>query len=286
MTQLGEKIQIHLDNPDSEDCPFCPGKEVEHKWKTFKGSDNSGSKLRKAMNDPARNSYAQQRGAKPKDGVYPNQNKDSPASPQMPKGSSSIYNHSEHGAYGNEAHHCISGKEIMQGEPIERELTKNQGQYKGDTGYNINNAANGVFLPSFPNKFKGSWGAKSYNEKYEIMKHAMEAGKGQVHIGGHAGHTIEEADRDYPTAIKEQLEKIKKRIVQKSEECPFCVEADGTPKKPFVPPYKANQWLDNLSKSISRELEGSAENWELFISKYAKDYYKEMDIDDNELDFY
>ncbi|MCW8876488.1 MAG: AHH domain-containing protein [Kangiellaceae bacterium] len=273
MTQLGEKIQIHLDNPDSEDCPFCPGKETEHKWKTFKGEDNSGSKLRKAMNDPSLYSYAQQNGARPKDGVYPHQSKDEPAEPQMPKGSTSIYNHTSHGDYKNEAHHCISGKEIMQGEPIEKEITKNGGQYKGDTGYSINNAANGVFLPSYPNKFKGKWSTKSYDDKYKIMKHAMDAGKGQIHIGGHSNHVIEEADKDYPTHIKKDLLKIKKRIVEKSEECPFCVEGDGTPKKPFVPPYKANQWLDNLSKQIKKEIAGPVSKWKFYISKYAKDYY-------------
>jgi len=74
----------------------------------------------------------------------------------------------------------------------------------------------------------------------------MVAGKGQIHIGGHSGHVIEEADKDYPTAIKEQLLKIKKRIVDKSEECPFCVENDGKPKKPFILPYKVNVWLDTL----------------------------------------
>jgi len=273
MTELLEKIKIHLDNPDSEDCPFCPGKEDKHEWITFKGEDNNGSKLRKAMNKPSRNNFAQEKGARPKDGVYPRQSKDTPNDPLMHKGKDSIYNHSTYGDYGNEAHHCISGKEIMLGEPIEKELTKNGDQYKGDTGYNINNAANGVFLPSYPNKFEGTWGGKSYEEKYEIMKHVMASEKGQVHIGGHSGHTIEEADKDYPTAIKEQLLKIKKRIVDKSEECPFCVENDGKPKKPFIPPYKANQWLDNLSKDIKKDLTEPVNNWKYFISKYAKDYF-------------
>ncbi len=277
MTQLGEKIQIHLDNPDSEDCPFCPGKETKHEWTTFKGADNSGSKLRKAMNDPARNSFAQQRGAKPKDGVYPNQNKDSPASPQMPKGSSSIYNHSEHGDYGNEAHHCISGNEIMKGESIEKEITKGD-KYKGDTGYTINNCANGVFLPSYPTKYKGSWAVKSDDEKYEIMKHVMDAGKGQVHIGGHTGHNGD-GGKDYPNMIKEELTAIQKKIVEKSEECPFCVEGGGKPKKPFVPPYKVNQWLDNLSKQIERKLTSQTKSWPYFISKYAKKYHKEQTAD-------
>ena len=284
--ELAEKIQIHLDSPDSEDCPFCPGKEDKHEWQTFKGADNNGTKLRKNMNDPEKNGCAQDKGAKPKDGVYPRQNKDEPSQPQMPKGKDSIYTDSTYGEYGNEAHHCISGKEIMEGEPIEKELTENGGQFKGDTGYNINNAANGVFLPSYPNKFEGVWGEKSYDEKYEIMKLAMDAGVGQVHIGGHSGHTIEEADKDYPKQIKEELLELQKRIVLKSMECPFCVEGDGKAKKPFIPPYKANQWLDNLSGRIERKLKGPASGWGYFISRYAKDYYKKLEVDDDEIDLY
>jgi hypothetical protein len=275
--ELAEKIQIHLDSPDSEDCPFCPGKETEHKWKTYKGEDNDGGILREAMNKPSRSSYAIQSTARPKDGVYPNQNKDNAHSPKFPKGKdpdNAIYSNDEHGAYGNEAHHCISGNEIMKGESIENEITKGD-LYKGDTGYTINNCANGVFLPSYPIKDKGSWGAMSDSKKYEIMKLVMKAGKGQVHIGGHTGHNGD-GGKDYPTMIKEELTALQKKIVEKSEECPFCVEGDGKPKKPFLPPYKVNLWLDNLSKDIKTKLTSSPKSWPYFISKYAKKYYQEV----------
>ena len=81
MTQVGEKIHINLDSQESKDCPFCPGEEDKHEWKTFKGKDNNGTKLRKAMNDPSKNNYAQEKGARPKDGVYPRQNEDDPSDP-------------------------------------------------------------------------------------------------------------------------------------------------------------------------------------------------------------
>lgn len=268
MTELLELIAIHLDNPDSEDCPFCPGKETEHKWKTFKGKDNDGGKLRSAMNNPARCGHAHQTGAKPKDGVYPNQNIGTAKPNPDP-----IYKNAEHGDYGNEAHHCISGNEIMKGHAIENEITKGS-LYKGDTGYTINNGDNGVFLPSYPRKYKGKWGSKSDSFKYDVMKLAMEAGKGQVHIGGHTGHNGD-GGKDYPTMIKEELTALQARVLNKSEECPFCVESDGTPKKPFIPPYKVNQWLDNLSRRINGKLAGPVRAWPYFISKYAKMYYKE-----------
>ena len=270
MTELAEKMKVHIDNPDSEECPFCPAKETEHKWKTFKGADNSSSTLREAMNNPERCSCAQQTGAKPKDGVYPNQNKDSPEPSPDP-----IYENDEYGVYSNQAHHCISGNEIMKGEALEKIITNETGDYKGQTGYTINNAANGVYLPSYPEKYSGN-----VDIKYEIVKPAMVANKGQIHIGGHKGHTHD--DQDYPSTIKEELSSLKKRILLKSEECPFCVEGDGTPKKPYVPPYKVNQWLDNLSKDIKLELTGSAKNWPYFISKYAKRYYLEITADESD----
>lgn len=64
-------------------------------------------------------------------------------------------------------------------------------------------------------------------------------------------------------------------MIEQSEECPFCVDEKGKAIEPFVPPYKLNQWLDNLSKRIKRKLTGPVNSWPYFISKYAKEYYKE-----------
>jgi hypothetical protein len=264
MTELAEKIQVHLDNPDSDDCPFCPGKETEHKWITIKGEKNDSGILRKAMVDPTRCSHAQQSGAKPKDGVYPNQGKDKPQNNPHP-----IFHHAKYGNYSNQAHHCISGNEIMKGTPLEKILANEKGDYLGQTGYTINTAANGVYLPSYPEKYSGSM-----DDKYDIMKLAMAAGKGQAHIGGHTGHE-HAVGSDYPTEIKKELDALEKRILNKSEECPYCVEGDGAPKKPFIPPYKVNQWLDTLSKDISRDLKGPVKTWPYFISRNAKRYHLE-----------
>lgn len=274
--ELLEKIQVHLDNPDSEDCPFCPAKETEHKWKTVKGEENDPSVLRKAMNKPSRCKYAQQTGAKPKDGKYPNQNVDKRRRSPKP-----IYSNANYGDYGNQAHHCISGNEIMKGHALEKIIANEDGEYKGQTGYTINTAANGVYLPSYPSKnYSGN-----QDEKYEIVKHAMVAGEGQTHIGGHSGYE-NAAGQDYPSAIKEELTSLQKRVLLKSEECPFCVENDGKPKKPYVPPYKLNQWLDNLSGNIFRKLKGPAEKWPYFVSKYAKRYHQDVtaDVPDDPLD--
>lgn len=269
MTELIERVSVHLgDSDNEEECPFCPGVDTKHDWKTIEGAKNDSGTLRKAMVDPSRCSYSQQKGAKPKDGNFPNQNKDSAKLNPSP-----IYRHSVYGDYGNQAHHCISGNEIMSGHAIESILVNEGGEFLGQTGYNINNAANGVYLPSYPENYSGT-----DDEKYEIVKHAMEARKGQVHIGGHSGHD-NAAGQDYPLAIGEELTALKIRILYKKEECPFCVESDGSPKKPFIPPYKVNYWLDKLSSRIKRKLTGDPYKWPYFISKYAKRYYIEITSD-------
>ena len=265
MTELLEKIKIHLDNPDSEDCPFCPGKETDHKWKTVKGERNNSGRLRKAMNKPSRCSYAQENGARPKDGKYPHQNIDPVKRTPKP-----IYRHVDYGDYRAEAHHCISGNEILKGHSLEKIIANESGDYQGQTGYTVNTNANGVYLPSYPKKgYEGN-----DDEKYKIVRHAMKAGKGQTHIGGHSGHA-DSGEEDYPKIIKRELLALKNRVLNKSEECPFCVEDDGTAKKPFIPPYKVNQWLDNLSGNIEKKLTGPVSTWPYFISKYAKRYYNE-----------
>ena len=72
---------------------------------------------------------------------------------------------------------------------------------KKDTGYSINNAANGVFLPSWDRarwgtgKPDGKWGDQDDDIKYEIMKIAMRGLVGQAHIGSHDGKVHSETSR-------------------------------------------------------------------------------------------
>jgi hypothetical protein len=219
------------------------------------------------MCNPKRSNYVHQNNCKPKDGKGSNQ-----AISEEMEDPHSIFTHSEYGDYGNQAHHCISGNEIMKNHALEKLISNNDGAFKlkGETGYTINNGDNGVFLPSYPQKnYTGS-----NTNKYNIVKLAMEAGHGQVHIGGHTGHE-HAVGQDYPKAIKKELTKLKQRILLQSEECPFCIEDDGKLKTPFVPPYKVNQWLDKLSDDIKTDLTGPVADWPYFISKYAKRYFEE-----------
>lgn len=292
MTELIEKIAVTMHPAGDEACPFCPGKK-EDDWKTTKGAGNSSTKLRAYMNNPKTNNYAQQSGARPKDGKEGRQSPD-----QEKPNPSPIFNSSQFGEYGDQAHHAISGNEIMKGHKIEDVITKGS-DFKGDTGFTINNCANGVYLPAYPKSFKGIWGSPKYPKYYpsvdgsdpvkidnviddqkfklDVMKPAMNQ-SGQAHIGGHEGFYIEDLpgfERSYPAIVKDELDKIHLRVKQKGEECPFCSEG-GKPKKPFVPPYKVNQWLDNLSADVARKLTSAPAMWPYFISQIAMDYFKDL----------
>ena len=269
---LGISPAIAHTEPE-ENCPFCPGKE-EEKWKTFPGAKNSGSTLEKNMENPKRNGFAQSRGARKKDGLDGRQNVDEP--PRIkPK---PIYENGEYGEFGSQAHHAISGKEILENEPIEKLLVEGS-EIEKDTGYNINNCANGVHLPAYPKNYPGGWGAETDTvKKLEVMIPAMDHA-GQAHISSHTGHLDlgqEDFHSEYVSTGKELLEEIKDRVMLWSGECFLCKDSSGEPKKPFVPPYKINQYMDNLSDAIIKHLKLPAISWEFFISSYAKEYHKRV----------
>lgn len=290
MTELIEKIAVTMHPQDDEECPFCPG-EKEKDWTTVKGEQNDSGKLRNYMNKPSTNNWAQQRGARPKDGKDGRQAKDPEKTSPAP-----IYSSSQCGDYGDQAHHLISGNEIMKGHKIEQVITKGS-NFQSDTGYTINNCGNGVYLPAYPKNFSGTWGSRTYPKTYstgsgsrkvnnvredqdfklEVMKPAMDS-VGQAHIGGHEGFYIEGLDGyedSYPSVVKKKLSKILDRVKTKGGECPFCFEGDK-PQKPFIAPYRVNQWLDNLSEQIEKQVTGPSEKWTYFISQIALDYGKEV----------
>jgi len=259
--------KVHKSN--NPKCPFCPAKK-EKTFKTFSGKDNNSTDLKKNMLKPQRNSCAQDNGARPKDGKEGRQNEDTAKSePSLTKKGLK---------YTFQAHHSISGNEIIKGEPIEKYLVKG-GQIKKDTGYTINNCANGVFLPSYPKNYPGGWGKeKDEKKKLNIMKVAMDK-HGQAHIGSHTGFNDENYPKhtdDYVKSVQRSLKAIKVNVDKWGDKCPWCKGPDKKPKKPFPPPYRLNGKLDSLSKKIEKHLESkSVGKWEFFISSYAHLYHME-----------
>lgn len=287
--EICELIHILIGLIDRQRCPFCTDPKDTDTYTTYKGESNSSGKLRKIMNDPDC-LVSEQNNARPKSGqgrfqvrdtAQPNPNPIFEDNTTMFPGLSGPI-----GAYGDEAHHCISGNECMKGELIENIIKDEaRSEYEKDTGYSINNCANGVYLPSWhrnrfgSGKADGTWAdlndGKNYDAKYEIMKLAMRGGAGQAHIGSHEGKTTPKHHHTYPSHVKRELGEIKKRVELRQEDCPYCKEK-GQPKKPAPAPYGVNQWLDGLSHRIKGHLTGHPRSWEYFVSQYAADYHNEL----------
>jgi hypothetical protein len=243
------------------DCPFCPG-EKEGPYKTYPGKANNSKKLATIMDKPSLLT-SEQTNCRPKNG----REKRKPAP---------IYRHKEFGDYSCEAHHAISGNQIMKGQAIEEWIL--EGKIESDTGYSINNSDNGVWLPSVPEKYKGSWGSLPPDRKLTVAKAPMEAAKGQFHKGPHDITDPEDTYGDYhSTYVKEGqrlLQQLNDNIVKWTGACFLCKKKDPD-KGPFHPPYKINAALDSVSGILEAHLIAPAPNWRFFISKVAMLCHKE-----------
>lgn len=130
-----EDFKELLDHDDPKaDCPFCP---VQEKY------DNPDSKCKKENDSDELGKNLSAKGDKPSDHIA-----------EIFTLTSGI-----HGQYTVNPHHLISGGEILgEQEEIQSYLCK-EGRYNGklqpcDTGYNVNNANNGIWLPSTPAMYK------------------------------------------------------------------------------------------------------------------------------------
>jgi len=297
MTEIVEGVAFVLHTEDNPDCPFCPGKEEKDEYTTWRGSDNKASKLRSNMKNPSNLCKIQSK-ARPKDST------DS-ARPVYRKPESAIYTHSDYGDYSDQAHHAISGNQILNGHDIEKLTCEDLGTIEKDTGYSVNNCANGICLPAYPNAFikgngdlKGKWGEYNPDEKIKIMEFPMADKKGQVHIGGHdikpseklctlleSNEENDDADdsttdiphhANYPEMAKKLLQKLFDLSEKNySKSCGFCKENTDKGKK-LPPPYRINKKLDDISEILIGYITGDPAEWQYFISTYAQDYTEKL----------
>jgi hypothetical protein len=273
MPELFEKVKpsVHVKSPKK--CPFCPG-DPEPTWTSYKGDTNNSTTLADIMKQPD-TLPSKQGGARPKDGKDGRQKKAKKRPYPDPP-----YSNRKYGEYGFQAHHAISGNEILKGEPVE-DYFKAAAVIKTDTGYSVNNSDNGVWLPAYPKRYHGKWGKKGNmkdDTKQRIMEMAMRARKGQAHIGGHdidAQDPSNKIHRSYPKVGKAKLQKIVDYIELWAAKCRQCKGKDPA-KGEYDPPFKINQYMDNVSDSLRKGLTKHPKNWRYFLSEYAREYHKKL----------
>ena len=272
MSEIGEAIALTEPHPAPEPkCPFCP-LDPPKDFKTYPGIANDSDILGDIMENPTLLTEKQSN-ARPKTGKEGEQRSSKPQPKPNP-----IYSNSEYGDYSCEAHHLISGKQALAGHAIEKWIVADE-LIEKDTGYSVNNADNGIWLPSIPEKFKGgTWGPKSFDEKFGIASMAIDETKLQFHKGHHRitdpDDPTGEVHKSYDKYLKKKLTAIEERIKGWKDFCPLC-EDGRQGKVKFKPTHKVNQVLDNFSKKIvRRKVSGDASRWDIFISKISLEYHK------------
>ncbi len=269
MSEIGELIALAVPHPTTNaKCPFCPP-EKPPEYTTFPGKANDSGVLDDVMKDPTQ-LEALQSGVRPKKGERYQQSASDPQPKPNP-----IFAAKPAGPYSCEAHHLISGKQALEGHVFERWILEGK-TIEHDTGYSINNADNGLWAPSIPEKYKGGkWGKLSFARKLAVARKPMENGHPQFHKGHHAIADPDDPDSikhsRYDDYLKGMLTAMDDRMSGWAKKCPLC---DKGKKKKFQPSVRVNRVLDNLSRVVRRKISPPIPLWEIFISRYALEVHK------------
>jgi len=211
--------------------------------------------------------------------------------------------HPDYGAYSPEPHHLVSGNEALKGHPIERWLaTKASGTYvKADSGFNVNDARNGVWLPSIPDanrvcswvtktvRIKGKlkkrrfpspddagkerWSALTAREKDLISFAVMLKAQLQFHKGNHRNKGAKPS-QCYIKEVKRLLNEL--NAFAKGSLRVKCPEAKRDEKGKYPPPRGLNELIYSCASAHLRwHVSGVPESWFVFISKLARRLHQE-----------
>ena len=293
MTQLREPVFVgafHAD--DDPECPFCPGKEKNTKhYVTYAGDANSSSKLAKMIETPSKLGTKVEADARPKDGKtgkddQPNQNliDDKQKKLREVKAGDRYWTF--------QAHHAISGNQCLAGHAVEKYI-KAGAKIIYDTGYSVNNADNGVWLPSAPKSkrfdpsdpSKALWGGKTENQKFSSAKNAMDKFNAQFHLSDHdVPADVDGLDpaihSNYVQYVKGVLTDLATTLSDWEIACP---KKQSNGKHRGNP--KIHSALDCWSRVVIGKLKGSPLNWTIFISAHARDYTRKLRKPSVKLDF-
>lgn len=261
MTNIGESVSVPtILRHDPQDCPFCksdakekpnptPISKADADWEDDDGKliGNSSGTLEKNMTNEG--------DPRPKTWFIRESNR---------------HRNKNHNLIPN-PHHLIPGNESLKQVPDLLEwIFENHGQIENDIGYDVNNALNGVWLPS-NNSMRGNsnWENNQKNKKFrtDFARRAMEEAGGHFH------------DRHlnpYSEFVKEVLQKIADRmwgIDAQDPDCPFKTRDGGGRYKP---PYALVARLNGVSLRLVHYVKNTKNpNQQLFTSKLVQDVWTE-----------
>jgi hypothetical protein len=151
---------------------------------------------------------------------------------------------------GQAAHHLVPGDAaVNKATALLKYVRKSDGEIKGDIGYGVNHANNGVWLPGSyhwdVDRF-GKWKEQDTMVQYVYAYHAMK----------HKGRQFHDAHTDYNAWCRRTLEKIRVKMLEMQRDCDKC-----TIKKPFKPPYGLVAIIDRLSGRLRSYVTGPPSKW-------------------------
>lgn len=273
--ELGEASAVAQEvvhEPGNSACPFCP-KEATQDWKTHIGDATKSTVLRVLLEKPHRLPEVQSKARPKQKHQYEKERRATP----------------EHKAFTFAAHHLISGKQVLAKAPsMVAWISKDaeDSRVSADSGYSVNNAANGIWLPSIPHKaIVGRWTDLEDKDqlKWAIkgMNVRLDDGVGpavdyrQFHVGNHHVETPEDDDDRhyavYDTYLIDVLNSMANRIGEWNGKCKL--HQNPKSKTKLRPSAEMNAILDRFSARIARHLTSEPETWRMFVSRYAVQYH-------------
>jgi hypothetical protein len=165
-------------------------------------------------------------------------------------------------------HHLVPGNEsLKQSTELLPWIFESKGKIKNDIGYNVNNAANGIWLPS-NNGMRGQsrWSNKKFKLKYVVL--AMDKAGGHFH---------DRHGNPYSSSVTKILNTIANRMngIDAVADCPYKTEKDNKDGK-FKPPYALVARLNGVSTRLRGYLlAGSTPQGSFYTSKLVLYYWVE-----------
>jgi hypothetical protein len=192
------------------------------------------------------------------------------------------------------AHHIIPGDAAMAKVPaLEQWTTQSKGGViKEDIGYSIDCAANGIFLPRYPDLFgtkhmpglKGSdgkgveqreyygrsWSELAPREQEDIGYTIMAETSLQIHHTSHGAGYLRNPTMSYDKEARAACQALADRMAKQR---PMC---DQQPAKPYDPPYGLVARINGESRKLRQNITGNPKYWCSWVTRLADKFTQDL----------
>lgn len=252
MTDFGELVTLDIPELDSSECPFdhFPGKHDKVNELPPPTTVNDADKLSRALDAESR--HLENIPIRFKVGAS---------------------RHKSEAQY--TAHHLIPGNETWPDSKnqLRKWIDKTKGKVKGDIGYKVNAASNGVDLPG--HSAEPAWSSKgeAFQDQYAFA--AMEADKKMRQF-----HDRHPAYSDFAAAcldkIGVKLDKREPNLGCGDEDC------EGATGPKYNPPYQLLERIHGVAARLESYVSGSWKQWRkpVMTSRFALMYSEDLTQDE------